>query len=452
MLSQKTGLSQEQRLKLSPQLFQSIQLMALPIQDLQQKIQEEVERNPALEILREPGDTSQLEQSKERNEQDFDPFENSSDPGYTRGFTGDEDSHRKFLEGALYREETLTDILMEQLHMEKLSPREQEIGEYLIQNLNDDGFHLVDPHQLINKGEEPLLEKLLTLIRRFEPSGCATSDYTESLIVQSSMRRDAPEGVEDFIINQLPLVQKGKTDELKSRLKMDDEDLENMILFIKTLNPFPGRSYSRDNPRYVIPDLKVRNEEGELRLYFNDELIPRLGISDWFSNLQDAKKENKETRQYVSARLREAQWFLGSLRQRNETLLKTARVILERQREFFYSGTKALKPLTLKDVADEINVHETTVSRITSNKYIQTEWGIFELKYFFSGSVSGTAGSEMSREAVKETIREILSESGDKKLSDQKIADLLATRGITVARRTVAKYRGELDIDSSFRR
>jgi RNA polymerase sigma-54 factor len=451
MLSQKTGLIQDQRLKLSPQLFQSIQLMALPLQDLQQKIQEEVERNPALEILGEPGEAATPE-PQTKGDQDYDPFENSSDPGYSRGFAGDEDSHRKFLEGAVYREESLTDILMDQLHLEKLTPRERVVGEYLIQNLNHDGFHLVNPLQLINKGEEPLLEKMIGVIRKLEPRGCCTTDYLESLVVQSGMRNDAPDGVADFILHHLPLMQKGKAEELKTLLKMDDEDMENMVLFIKTLNPFPGRSYSRENPQYVIPDLRVRNEEGELKLYFNDELIPQLGISEYFTGLQDNRGGDKETRQYVTARIREAQWFLGSIRQRNETLLKTARVILDRQREFFYNGTKSLKPLTLKDVAEEIGVHETTVSRITSNKYIQTEWGIFELKYFFSGSASGSAGSDMSREAVKETIREILAGAGEKKLSDQKIADLLSKKGITVARRTVAKYRGELDIESSFRR
>jgi len=207
----------------------------------------------------------------------------------------------------------------------------------------------------------------------------------------------------------------------------------------------------------VVPDVQVALQEGEFVIILNDEVIPVLGVNPLFEQMLKDRRQgrNPEVRQFVSTNLQNARWFIRSVAQRNSTLLKVCRAVVEFQRDFFLKGPKYLKPLTLKDIAGEIGVHEATVSRITSSKYVQTEWGIFALKHFFSNSIAGagSTGSRFSKEGVKETIREIIEqEGGEKGLSDQKIVEILAGRGITLARRTVAKYRGELDIESSYQR
>jgi len=239
-------------------------------------------------------------------------------------------------------------------------------------------------------------------------------------------------------------------------MRLSESRLKEIIAFVRTLDPLPGRSYSRDVVRYVLPDVQVTLHDGEFVIILNDEVIPVLGINPLFEEMAGAKEKPKDpkTRQFVSQNLQDARWFIRTIGQRNETLLKVCRAIVEFQREFFLKGPKYLKPLTLKDIAGEIGVHEATVSRITSAKYVQTEWGIFALKHFFSNSVAGTgsSGSRFSKEGVKEIIREIIGKEGGGALSDQRIVEMLAIQGVSIARRTVAKYRGELAIDSSYQR
>ena len=263
-----------------------------------------------------------------------------------------------------------------------------------------------------------------------------------------------PECTDAIIINHLEYLERGKFDEIARKLKIDVEDVEEALEFIKGLTPFPGRLFSSEQTTYVVPDLMVVMREGQFVIIMNDEEIPVLGISDSFNDIA-APDCKKDVRRFVRTKVKDARWFIHSINQRNQTLLKTARAIVEFQRDFFLRGAKYLVPLTLKDIAGEVGVHEATISRITNGKYVQTEWGIFELKYFFTNSISGSGsgGSRFSKEGVKQVIKEILeNESGDKHLSDQGIADLLAARGIKLARRTVAKYRKELAISSSYRR
>jgi RNA polymerase sigma-54 factor len=247
-----------------------------------------------------------------------------------------------------------------------------------------------------------------------------------------------------------------KLKEIEKAMRIGEATLKEIVAFIRTLDPLPGRNYSRDVPRWVLPDVQVTLQDGEFVILLNDEMIPVLGISPLFEEMARNKEGAKDakTRRFVSANLQQARWFIRTIGQRNETLLKVCRAVVEFQREFFLKGPKYLKPLTLKDIAGEVGVHEATVSRITSAKHVQTEWGIFALKHFFSNSIAGTgsSGSRFSKGGVKETIREIIGEEGGGRLSDQKIVEILAAKGISIARRTVAKYRGELAIDSSYQR
>ena len=456
MQYQKPVVMQEQRLKMNPQLFQSIQLMAMPIQELKFTIREELEKNPALEVVDEKAEES-LE-ATERPSDTYELFENTSDPGYTRQ-RGEEasDSKRQFMEGALSRPENLHEHLIWQLRLQPVSSDQFRVGELLIQNLDDNGFHIENPELLVGGDDSKLLPATMTLIQALDPVGTCTADYRESLIVQAALTPEAPEFTREVIENHLDLLEKSKYADIARKLRTSQDKVLEILEFIKTLEPFPGRQYSTSKSTYVIPDLQVIKKEGEFVLILNDEEIPVLGINPFFSEIMrnGKTKSEKTVKKFVSSNVKDARWFIRSIHQRNQTLLKIAKAIVEFQRDFFIKGPKYLVPLTLKDIAEEVDVHETTVSRITTAKYVQTEWGIYELKHFFSNSISGagSGGSRFSKEGVKEIVREIIRDNEtEKHLSDQKISDLLKKQGINIARRTVAKYRNELDIDSSYRR
>ncbi len=462
MQYQKPVLVQEQKLRMSPQLYQSIQLMALPLHELKLQIQEEIEKNPALEVLDEKPDES-IDEQPERDLEVEEYFENSSDPGYSRRLDQEaSDSKQQFLEGALTHPESLQDHLQWQLRLQPIPSDWVELGELLIQNLDGDGFHREPPETFIPSEYEDALPEVLALIRQFEPVGTCVADYKESLRVQASLDPNAPDGVVTILSKYLELLERNKTAEIAKKMKVEEDAVLQILEYIRTLNPFPGREYSTESPRYVLPDLQVTMRDGEFVLILNDEEIPVLGLNPFFEGLLKDKEKSgtgkREVKKFVNASVKDARWFIRSIKQRNETLLKIAKAIIEFQREFFLRGPKYLVPLTLKDIANAVDVHETTVSRITTAKYVQTEWGIFELKHFFSNSISGagSGGSRYSKEAVKEIIREIIEEDlaadSSNHLSDQKISDILKKRGINLARRTVAKYRRELKILSSYDR
>jgi len=453
---QKPVILQEQKLKMNPQLYQSIQLMAMPIQELKITIREELEKNPALEVIEEKAEESL--DTAERQAEEYDLFENSSDPGYTQRLNEEaSDAKHRFIEGALSRPESLHDHLIWQLRVQPIEQDAFKVGELLIQNLDDNGFHIEDPAVLIRGDDKKHMSAMMDLIRRLDPVGTCTADYKESLVVQASLNPAAPEHTREIIETYLEPLEKGKFADIARKMKISQDDILEILEFIKTLEPFPGRQYSTSRSNYVIPDLQVTKKDGEFILILNDEEIPVLGINPFFTEIMrnGASVSEKKAKRFVNSNIKEARWFIRSIHQRNQTLLKIAKAIVEFQRDFFIKGPKYLVPLTLKDIAEEVDVHEPTVSRISTAKYIQTEWGIFELKHFFSNSISGAGsqGSRFSKEGVKEIIREILeNDETARHYSDQKISDLLKKQGKNIARRTVAKYRNELDIDSSYRR
>lgn len=444
---------------MTPQLLQSIQIMTLPLQDLQFRIQQELESNPALELVEERPSVSLNEREEVSTDYEYDPFENSSDPGYTGSgrFEGDENAKRSFMEGALARPESLQEHLLWQLRLQPISDDEFTLGELLIRNLDENGFHREDPYTFVPEVQHAAMARMIDMIREFEPVGTCSAGFRESLVVQANLLVDPPRGTVEIIENHLEALERGRYREIARILKIPTEDVEAARDVIRSLTPFPGRMFSTDDPGYVIPDLLLKQKEGQFVLVLNDEEIPVLGVNPMFAEIADKSGgADASARQFAGHGVKEARWFIHSIHQRNETLLRVSRAILEFQRDFFLKGKKYLVPLTLKDIAQEVEVSEATVSRITNGKYIQTEWGIFELKHFFSNSVAGAGpgSSRYSKEGVKEIVREILEEQDPegKHLSDQKIADLLAQRGIKIARRTVAKYRNELKISSSYER
>jgi RNA polymerase sigma-54 factor len=457
---QRPSFVQEQRLKMNPLLYQSIKLMELPIVDLRETISEELERNPALEVLQDSATVSLDEADKNRKEED-DYFENASDSGFTR-HGGDEasDEQHRFIEGALSRPETLQGHLLWQLQLEPIDEELRDICEVLIQNLDQDGFHKEPPETLFKQGPDypvvppPQLPLAIDVVRTLEPVGTCTANYLESLKVQIELLPDAPEGLEEALA-YLDLFEKERFAELAKKMNRSEEEIELIFARLKELSPFPGRQFASEDVRYVVPDVQVIKKEGEFVIVLNDEEIPVLGINPFFMKISDEGKkgEDKPARDFVRENIKEARWFIQSINQRNHTLLRVARAVVEFQRPFFVNGPKYLAPLTLGDIAKELGVHEATISRTANGKYMQTEYGIFELRHFFSNSISGagSGGSRFSKEGVKETIREMIN-AENRHLSDQEITEVLAQQGISLARRTVAKYRNELDLGSSYTR
>jgi len=451
MQAQRQSLSQQQHLKMNPQMLQSIKMMELPIAELRERIEQELEKNPALELI-EDKSTVPLDEAKTHRSEKYEYFETTSDPGRRGSQASDE--HRRFMEGVLTRAETLQEYLLHQLQLEPIDNELRSAAEILIQNLNDDGFHKEKPQTLFKKPQARLTEAM-KLVQALDPVGTCTSDYKESLKVQIALCGSTIVEISEIetLLDNLELVERGKYNILAKKLKLDEEDTQFICEYIKKLSPFPGRAFSSmsNEVRYVVPDIKVVRDNDEFTINLNDEAFPVLGINSNFEKFSGS--EDLAARDFARENIREARLFINHLNQRSQTLIRVANAILEFQRAFFINGPKYLSPLTLGDIAKELDIHETTVSRTANGKYMQTEWGIFEIRYFFTNSISGSGstGSQYSKESVKEIIKEIIS-AENRLLSDQDISSLLNQKGIALARRTVAKYRKELDLGSSYNR
>ena len=465
----KQSLVQQQRLNLSPQLVQSIKLMAMPFGELRDRIIEETEKNPALEVVSDPFVST-------------DPFSGKDSPLSWSGPEqfpvssggGDEESdeHQNFIEGTLHRSETLQEHLLEQLSVQKLPARVHALASLVIQNLDHDGFHITPPTELEGAGDPQVLQAALEAVRSLDPMGCATEGFHESLVVQAKQLavryRLASQAQVLFhaisiLENHFELLEKGRPDALVKGLAkkagagftLDLEEAEEVFELIRSLDPFPGRAFDTGPGKYIVPDVIVKTGEAGYSVVINEEEIPILGISPFFMQLEGGDSPDCEARDFARESIKEAQWFMHTIARRNLTILKLARALVVFQSDFFSHGPSRLAPLRMKDIAEEIGMHEATVSRAANGKYLQCEWGLFEIKYFFSNQVGAptavyTSG-RFSKQGVKEVVREIIANSNEN-LSDQKITEQLALRGIKIARRTVAKYRGELTIKSSFER
>ncbi|MCL1930517.1 MAG: RNA polymerase factor sigma-54 [Treponema sp.] len=469
---QQASLVQKQQLgvKMSPQMYQSIKLMEMPLVDLREKIGEELERNPALEVV-EDNSTVSLDETEAPGEE-VEYFESTSDSGYTyTGGGGDaaSEQHHRFIEGTLSRPETLQQHLLWQLQLEPVDAELRAIAAVLIQNLDDDGFHREPPETVFKGSAPPRLAEAARLVQTLDPPGCCTADYHESLKVQAALLcPDAPACME-AALDHLDLLEREKFAEAAKKMSCNKDDARECFELIKKLSPFPGRLFTAAEVRFVVPDVQVvktGDQDGsDFAIILNHEVIPVLGISPFFRKLDpDVQKgHTKNTRveneadqsaqKFAHDNIREARTFINSISMRNHTLKMVTRAIVQFQRDFFRYGPQRLVPLTLGDIARELDIHETTVSRTANGKYMQTEWGIFELRYFFTNSISGTgsSGSRFSKEGVKAIIEEMVN-ADDQNLSDIDISRLLARRGISLARRTIAKYRKELDLGSSYTR
>lgn len=460
MLSQGLELSQKQTLRLSTRMLQSLELMMLPVAELRQRIENELLENPTLVAQdRDPASVSYEEYSRGQLQRENRKEDYSDSSAYGSDLS---DSHNAWLEGTLSEKETLEDHLMWQLGCSECSEGARQTAALIISALDESGFLSRPIDEIVDEAHRGYVDEALALVHTFDPVGIAAADFRDSLMIQAGaygLDDDELKIFHDLVYDELERLKAGRYDEVAKRLSITRDDLDDLYAFLKTLTPYPASAFGSSRERYIVPDVSIKVEDGRLVTRLNDEAIPLLSLDTGYQQMEKdlsagGTKQDKEAARYLKKELQSAQELIRQIDMRNSTLEKVAQVLALKQKAFFLFGPGSLKPLTLKDVAVEIGVHEATVSRVTSGKYADTDWGIIPLKSLFSSAVRTTGGQEdMSKEAVKEMVRRIIQDNDTgRPLSDQKISDILKARGVSCARRTVNKYRKELDIDSSLER
>ncbi|MGO9607519.1 MAG: RNA polymerase factor sigma-54 [Candidatus Binataceae bacterium] len=360
-----------------------------------------------------------------------------------------DDDHRSALENTSSRRSSLDDHLMWQLRMSNLSDTDQRIGATIIYNLNEDGYLQTPIEELAQQLEtDPAeVERVLKRVQRFDPPGCAARDLRECLLLQLENLGMEGSMAARIVRERLDLLEKHRYAEISKQFGISVEMVGQAHKIIALLEPKPGRDYGGEEPTYVVPDVYIHKVGDDYIVTLNRDAVPRLRIAGYYQRVMNDVNSAPETREYLQERLRSAKWLVKSIYQRQQTIFKVANSIVKFQRAFFDHGISHLKPLVLKDVAEDIGMHESTISRATANKYAHTPQGIFELKFFFTSGVKASTGEDVSAETVKEKIRALVSaEAPGNPLSDQTIAEMLRDRQINIARRTVAKYRQALGI------
>ncbi len=458
MLKPSLQLKLGQTLTMTPQLQQAIRLLQLPVLDLNAQIQEALEENIMLEMEDLPdvpstsAETTAEVETIKADEQWQTRAEARIQDG---GWNGE---GRPITEFADESGQSLRDHLLWQLEMEQFSPREVVIGEAIVDSINDDGYLEADVAEILEildespQVTEREVEKTLAKIQRLDPIGVGARSLAESIILQLSQLDWETPGLQlaiEIAGDHLDLVATRDYGELRRSLRVTEDELQHALALIKGCNPRPGTAVSPPSAEYVIPDVFVRKIDNRWHVEISPTGVPRLSVNQTYARLLRGSGEHA----VLKSQLQEARWLIRSLEIRNETLLKVASTIVARQTEFLEQGDEAMKPMVLRDIAEEIGMHESTISRVTTNKYMHTPRGVFEFKYFFSSHLSTDSGEDQSSTSVRAKIRKLISaENPAKPLSDSKITNLLKEEGISVARRTVAKYREAMNIPSSSER
>ena len=462
-----------QKLILTPSLQQAIKLLPMSTLELADLLNQEMVENPLLEEVPteelQPAEQTQQEKPEaekataEKTDQWDDAdyeyfFGDYLDDGY-RSRTPSEVKELPPIENTLSSTGSLADHLVWQLSLQTEDEGMREIGSAIIGNLDDDGYLVASVEEIAAMGEWPVaeVEKALQHIQTFDPRGVAARDLQECLWLQLKFLGLEGTATEKIVTEHLKLLQNHQVPEIARRLGMSIDDLKEHIEIIRNLDPKPGSRYNPQQSQYVIPDVYVMKVEDQYVAVLNEEGLPQLRISPTYRRLLDknagSNQANDETRAYVKDKFRSALWLIKSVDQRQKTIQKVANSIINFQREFLDHGIEYLRPLVLRDVANDIGMHESTVSRVVNNKYMHTPQGVFELKYFFHSGISSSYGDSVSSVTIKQRIRKIIeNEDPRKPLSDSKIVSILQKEGLMLARRTIAKYREELKIPTSNQR
>ncbi|MGP3591016.1 RNA polymerase factor sigma-54 [Vagococcus sp. WN89Y] len=463
-----------QQLAMTPQLQQAIRLLQLSTLELQQELQQALESNPLLEQtdLHEEIDAEQSQDNEgldtvdaleQKEMPDELPLDASWDEIYTAGTPSGSSNDYLDDELPIYQGETtqtLQDYLMWQVELTPFTDTDRAIATSIVDAVDETGYLTVSLEEILESmGNETIgldeVEAVLKRIQRFDPVGVAARDLRDCLLVQlSQFAKNTPwcEEARLIISEHLDLLANHDFRTLMRVTRLKEDVLKEAVNLIQSLDPRPGQSIQTGEPEYVIPDVLVRKHNGRWVVELNSDSIPRLQINQQYAAMCSGTR-NEADSQFIRSNLQEAKWLIKSLESRNDTLLRVSRCIVEQQQAFFEQGEEFMKPMVLADIAHAVDMHESTISRVTTQKYLHSPRGIFELKYFFSSHVSTEGGGEASSTAIRALVKKLIAaENPAKPLSDSKLTTMLSSQGIMVARRTVAKYRESLSIPPSNQR
>ena len=478
----KQNLKLSQQLIMTPQLQQAIKLLQLSRLELVDTINQEMEENPLLEEAA-PDDDQEISINQDTEEMTITDREEIRGNERTEELTGEGDGREEFDWGG-YLEDygpmgvtydrpdgdatswdnmlaalpSLTDHLMWQLKLSRFTEREMHLGEQIIGNLDQNGYLVATVAEIAeqNQAETTEVEATLKKIQEFDPLGIAARDLKECLLIQAHLLGVFTPLMEAIIRDHMKDLELKNYNQIARKLRVPLPEILHAVQLIGQMDPKPGRIYSEEKTQPIVPDVYVFKSGDDYKIVLNDDGLPRLRISNFYREIMggNSGKANYETgKKYIREKVQSATWLIKSIQQRQKTIYKVSESIVRQQKDFFNGGMNFLKPLVLRNIADDVEMHESTISRVVTNKYMQTPRGIYELKYFFSSGIHKTGGDTIASKSVKEDIRRIITEENSKKpLSDNEIVELLDKQKITIARRTVAKYREMMGILPSSRR
>ena len=462
------GMRQTQNLALqqvlSPQLQQSLLILQTPLLELRNLVQQEMETNPVLEELPDQTATDGSEVEPDADDNFKSEFEKlasldeewrdymAQSAGYRDGFTTSKEAQekRQFVFDSIPVQETLQQNLIGQLNQTVLSAGDRKAAELIIGNIDDNGFLQSTPEEMgLNSGiPQEDFEKMLAVIQSFYPAGVGARDLRECLLIQ--LQREGREHSLEYrmVSEHMDDLGKRRFPEIARRIGISVEEVQKAADNIARLNPRPGQLFAAAPQNYVLPDVIVEKIDDDYQIILNNEQIPHLRISNLYKDIVGSgDAQSSDVKDYVRDKIRSGKFLIRSIHQRQQTISNIAQEIVSRQRDFLDHGPSHLKPMTMAEVADVVGVHETTVSRAVSGKYMATPQGVFEMKYFFTSGYQTATGESLSNTSVKEAVLDLIKhENGSAPLSDHEIVEILGERGIPIARRTVAKYRAELNI------
>lgn len=471
-MQQSIGIRQE--LRMNPRLYQAMDLLYMPLLDLQQHLKTELEVNPFLEMA-EPDVEEPVEPEQEKAEEESDDetdWEAILLDGFSVGGAREQFEVREHYEPVAVEYQDIGDHIRDQLQLQTLTDRQYFLSEELIGSIGDDGYLQVTLEEIVagaNERREELVQRMsdgdgiaeladpfdeseveavLRIVQRLDPAGLGARDLRECLLLQLEDNGDTDTLTYRLVRDDFDDLLGHRWNDLAKRYEFDPKTIQDAADELARLDPKPGLRFTRVDQQYVVPDLVVEKMDDEYRIYLNDSGVPRLRISQIYRDIAgDKKKFVGKNREFITEKLNSATWLVQAIEQRRQTMLKVMHFIVDRQREFFEKGVEYLRPLTLREVAEVVDMHESTVSRVTSQKYVQTPRGVFPLKFFFSSSLGTTTGEDASSRAVKAQIQKLVSdEDAGKPLTDAAIVNALKRKGIQIARRTVAKYRDQLGV------
>lgn len=470
-LNQSFHQRQTQQLVLAPQMRQSLKILQVAALDLRATIQEELQSNPTLEEM--PMDDMSLEKAAENNDDKGTPSDDSreeldfskdfqvlekigqdwhdhmSDTGGVRQSSTEDEERRQHFFDSLTTETSLQQHLMQQAEMADHPEGILEGLRFLVGSLDDRGYLTATLSDLALLASLPLktMQEASLLLKTFDPPGIGAENLSDCLLIQLAQKGRDKSVAARIIRDHLPLLVRRRIPDLARKTGLANETIQEAIEEIGTLDPAPGRRFADDANRVVVPDVTVEKDGDEWKIILNHDYIPRLRLSNTYKDLIAKGRLSKQESDYLREKLRSGKFIINAIEQRQRTIERITREIIKHQHEFFEQGISKLKPLTMTQIADIIGVHETTVSRALANKYMQTPHGVFEMKYFFTSGYQSEAGVSVANTSVKEMIADIIAgEDPGKPLSDQEIVGLLQSKGLSIARRTVAKYREELGL------